>query len=195
MKEMNLIYNVQLIPFSFRLAVLRVSLEKPVKWVIARPDRGEEEGGLALCFSLMLLVWREMFLSVLCCLCCLSQGGVSWFPPRLPRWLFQPLEVTNLPLVAASDLGRPCFSGGEEGVCSSRADCGGARTVAGPCTLFKSVCCMEKISCSHNITQPVASFTNPLHPARQVGKPGVLSVLRLDDVVSRTNPWQPVPPQ
>ena len=59
MKEMNLIYNVQLIPFSFRLAVLRVSLEKPVKWVIARPDRGEEEGGLALCFSLMLLLFRE----------------------------------------------------------------------------------------------------------------------------------------
>ena len=113
---------------------------------------------------------REMFLSLL--LSCLSSQreveGVDWISPRLPKWLFEPLQVTNLPLMPAPDLGLPCFSGGEEGVCSTRADCGGARTVAGPCTLFKSVCCLERISCSNNINQPVASFTNPGHPGRQV---------------------------
>ena len=129
---------------------------------------------LVCCCSTPLLVLREMLLSVLL----LCQPGGSWLSPRLPKWLFEPLRVTNFPLVAAPDLGLPCFVGGEEGVCSPRADCGGARTVAGPCTLFKSVCCLEKISCNNNISQAVASFTNPVHPAREVGRPaGDLSVL------------------
>ena len=37
---------------------------------------------------------------------------------RLPKWLHNPLQLTNIPLLPAMDLGRPCFSGGEEGVCT-----------------------------------------------------------------------------
>ena len=133
------------------------------------------EGGLGLCFSLLLsFIMREMLILVLLsCLSChagaegAGGGPGAWLSSRLPKWLFEPLQVTNLPLVAPADLGQACFSGGEEGVCLARAECGGARRVAGPCTLFKSVCCLETISCNNNITQPVASFTNPLHPGRQ----------------------------
>ena len=164
------------------MAVPRVSREKP----IIRPDREGNVGrggerGLTFCFSLLLtLTMSEMIILVL--LTSLSStpchgqagagagagaGGGDWLSSRLPKWLFQPLQVINLPLVPPPDLGLPCFSGGEEGVCSTREQCSGARTVAGPCTLFKSVCCLENISCSNNISQPVASFSNPAHLGRE----------------------------
>ena len=102
---------------------------------------------------------------VLVLLLLLPAGGV-----RLPKWLYNPLQLTNIPLVPALDLGRPCFSGGEEGVCSLRGECRATRTVAGPCTLFKSVCCMETLTCNNNISLAVGRFTNPAHPDRQVDK-------------------------
>ena len=87
---------------------------------------------------------------------------------RLPKWLHNPLQLTNIPLLPAMDLGRPCFSGGEEGVCTLPRQCLGERTVAGPCTIFKSVCCMESLTCNNTISQTVGRFTNPGYPDREV---------------------------
>ena len=57
---------------------------------------------------------------------------------------------------------------GEEGVCTLPRQCLGERTVAGPCTIFKSVCCMEILTCNNTISQTVGRFTNPGYPDREV---------------------------
>ena len=48
--------------------------------------------------------------------------------------------------------------GGEEGVCTLPRQCLGEKTVAGPCTIFKSVCCMERLTCNNTISQTVGSI-------------------------------------
>ena len=88
---------------------------------------------------------------------------------RFPKWLHNPLQLTNIPLVAAPDLGSSCFLGEDEGVCTTWSDCRGDRKVLGHCTLFKSYCCKEAVTCRDNISLPVGSFTNPSHPRVEVG--------------------------
>ena len=69
--------------------------------------------------------------------------GSSVLPVRLPKWLSNPPVLTNIPFMAAPDLGQACSSSqGEAGVCIAEGECRGpARDNLGVCTLFKSVCC------------------------------------------------------
>jgi len=61
---------------------------------------------------------------------------------RLPKWLYNPPVLTNLPFLPALDFGSLCSVGGEEGVCQSLAKCAGLRgSQAGACTQGRSVCC------------------------------------------------------
>ena len=65
---------------------------------------------------------------------------------RLPKWLGNRPRLTNIPFLAASDLGSVCSSSsGEAGVCTQERECRGPdREKLGVCTLFKSACCKGK---------------------------------------------------
>jgi len=81
---------------------------------------------------------------------------------RLPKWLFNPAVLTNLPFLPALDLGSLCSVGGEEGVCHSLAKCSGlGGSQAGACTQGRSVCCTEVSSCDSSFSSLVSYFISP----------------------------------
>ena len=100
---------------------------------------------------------------------------------RLPKWLYNPPVLTNLPLLPTLDLGTPCTAGGLEGICLTQAQCAGfGLTMAGHCTRGHSVCCAGRIShtmlrikripspavssCSSSLSSPTSYFTSPEQP-------------------------------
>ena len=104
---------------------------------------------------------------------------------RLPKWLGNRPRLTNIPFLAASDLGSVCSSSsGEAGVCTLERECRGPdRENLGVCTLFKSACCKgnfisnvsfknvcftEKVSCHLESTLKSLEFKNPSFPELEV---------------------------
>ena len=67
---------------------------------------------------------------------------------RLPKWLENPPRLTNIPFLPPTDIGQKCHSSGRVGVCADiRTGCREeGQTSAGFCTIFKSTCCVGKLS-------------------------------------------------
>ena len=79
---------------------------------------------------------------------------------RLPKWLYNPPVLTNLPFLPALDIGNPCSTGGVEGVCHSKAKCAGlGLTQAGYCTSGKSVCCTGRKALVKPFLEPAPGYS------------------------------------